>query len=137
LLDGALCNGCASCVAACPHMGMFIDFEVGDKIQDKMVEYSLAALKDKEGRAAFFNFAIKITQECDCWGENNPIVAPDVGILASLDPVSIDKASYDLVNKACGKDIFREIHPKPDGMKQLRHAEKIGLGNIDYELVEL
>jgi len=137
VLDDTLCIGCASCVAACPHMGMFIDFEAGDKVQDKLVEYSLAVLKSKQGRAAFFNFAVRITQECDCWGEDNPIMAPDVGILASLDPVSIDRASYDLVNKACGKDIFREVHSKPDGMKQLKYAEKLGLGSLDYELVEL
>lgn len=137
VLDGALCIGCASCVAACPHMGMFIDFEAGDKVQDKMVEYSLAVLKDKKGRAAFFNFAVRITQECDCWGEDNPVMARDVGILASADPVSIDRASYDMVNRACGKDIFKEVHPKQDGMKQLKYAEKLGLGSLDYELVEL
>ena len=137
VLDDMKCIGCASCVAACPHMGMFIDFEAGDKVQDKMVEYSLAVLKSKKGRAAFFNFAIRVTQECDCWGEDNPIMAPDVGILASVDPVSIDRASYDMVNRACGEDIFKEIHPKQDGMKQLEYAEKLGLGSLDYELVEL
>lgn len=137
ILDVALCNGCASCVAACPHMAMFIDFEAGDKLKDKMVEYSMAVLSGKKGRAAFFNFAVRITQECDCWGENNPVMAPDVGILASLDPVSIDRASYDLVNKKCGKDIFKAVHPKQDGMKQLKYAEKLGLGTLDYDLVEL
>jgi|GEM_PF-5530778 len=51
-----------------------------------------------------------------------------MGILASLDPVSIDKASFDLVNKASGKDIFKATHPDQDGMKQLNHAWEIGLG---------
>ena len=64
-------------------------------------------------------------------------MAQDVGILASVDPVSIDRASYDMVNRACGEDIFKEIHPKQDGMKQLEYAEKLGLGSLDYELVEL
>jgi hypothetical protein len=67
----------------------------------------------------------------------NPRIAPDVGILASDDPVSIDKASFDLVNKACGKDIFKDTHPDQDGLKQLRYAQEIGLGSLDYELIEL
>lgn len=137
VLDSAKCIGCASCVAACSHMGVFIDFEAGDKVRERMAEYSLAVLKDKRGSAAFFNFAVRINQECDCWGMENPRMAPDVGILASADPVSIDKASYDLVNKACGKDIFKEVHPKQDGMKQLEYAQELGLGSLDYELVEL
>ncbi|MFA5062461.1 MAG: hypothetical protein WC578_00085 [Candidatus Omnitrophota bacterium] len=58
-----------------------------------------------------------------------------MGILASLDPVSIDKASFDLVNKASGKDIFKATHPDQDGMKQLNHAWEIGLGSLDYELI--
>jgi len=102
-----------------------------------MSEYAFAVLRDKKRSAAFFNFAIRINKECDCWGADNPRIAPDVGILASFDPVSIDKASYDIVNEACGKDIFKESHPKQDGLKQLIYAEKLGLGNIDYELVRL
>ncbi len=58
-------------------------------------------------------------------------------MLASYDSVSIDKASYDLVVPAAGKDILKELHPLRDGFKQLRHAEKMGLGNRDYELVEI
>jgi uncharacterized Fe-S center protein len=137
VIDISRCIGCAACMAACPTGALFIDWEAGDKVQAKMVEYSYAVLKDRKGKAPFFNFAIRINRECDCWGEDNELMAPDVGIFASLDPVSIDKASFDTVNKACGKDIFKAAHPKQDGMKQLRYAEKLGLGNLDYELVKL
>lgn len=137
IVDRKKCIGCASCLAACPVMAMFIDFEAGDQVQEKMAEYSLAVLKNKKGKAGFVNFAIRINQECDCWGSDNPRLAPDVGILAALDPVSIDKASYDVVNNFCGKDIFKAAHPKHDGLKQLRYAQELGLGNMDYELVEL
>jgi uncharacterized protein len=137
ILDSSKCIGCASCMAACPTMAMFIDIEAGDKAQEKIAEYSLAVLRDKKDKAGFINFAVRINQECDCWGMDNPRIAPDVGILASLDPVSIDKASYDMVNKACGKDIFKEAHPKQDGLKLLTYAQEIGLGTIDYDLVEL
>jgi hypothetical protein len=67
----------------------------------------------------------------------NPRIAPDIGILASGDPVSIDQASLDLVNQACGRDIFKDTHPEQDGTRQLRHAQDIGLGNLNYELIRL
>ncbi|TAM38325.1 4Fe-4S dicluster domain-containing protein, partial [bacterium] len=137
VVDSSKCIGCASCLAVCPTMAMFIDFGAGDKVQEKMVEYSLAVLKDKKNKAGFINFALKINKECDCWGMENPRIAPDVGILASSDPVSIDKASFDLVNRSCGKDIFKSVHPEQDGLKQLTYAQEIGLGKLDYELIEL
>jgi uncharacterized Fe-S center protein len=137
VVDNAKCIGCASCLAVCPSMAMFIDFKAGNQLQDKMVEYSLAVLKDKKKKSGFINFAIKINKECDCWGMDNPRIAPDVGILASTDPVSIDQASFDLVNKACGKDIFKDTHPDQNPTRQLQHAQDIGLGNLDYELIEV
>ena len=137
VVDNTKCIGCASCLAVCPSMAMFIDFKAGNQLQDKMVEYSLAVLKDKKEKSGFINFAIKINKECDCWGMDNPRIAPDVGILASTDPVSIDQASFDLVNKACGKDIFKDTHPDQDPTRQLQHAQDIGLGNLDYELIEV
>ncbi|MDP2906246.1 MAG: DUF362 domain-containing protein [Candidatus Omnitrophota bacterium] len=137
VIDKPKCIGCASCMAACPTMAMFIDFASGDKTQEKMAEYALAVLKGKLNKSGFLNFALKINKECDCWGMENPRIAPDVGLFASLDPVAIDKASFDLVNRACGKDIFKATHPDQDGIKQLRYAQEIGLGSLDYELVEL
>lgn len=132
------CIGCASCIAVCSQKAIDVDWESGgDTIQEKMVEYALAVLKDRKGSIVFFNFLLKITQECDCLAKDDPRVVPDIGILASYDPVSIDKASYDLVITAAGKDILKELHPLRDGFKQLRHAEKMGLGSMDYELTEI
>ncbi|HNW39715.1 MAG TPA: DUF362 domain-containing protein [Candidatus Omnitrophota bacterium] len=137
VVDSLKCIGCASCLAACPTMAMFIDFKAGSQVQDKMVEYCLAVLKDKKNKSGFINFAIKINKECDCWGMENPRIAPDVGILASADPVSVDRASLDLVNRASGKDIFKDVHPDQDATIQLRYAQDIGLGSLDYELITL
>lgn len=137
VVDNAKCIGCASCLAVCPTMAMFIDFNAGSQVQYKMVEYSLAVLKDKKKKSGFINFAIKINKECDCWGMDNPRIAPDVGILASSDPVSIDQASFDLVNQSCGKDIFKDVHPEQDATQQLQYAQSIGLGNREYELIQL
>ncbi|MFH0763609.1 MAG: DUF362 domain-containing protein [Candidatus Omnitrophota bacterium] len=136
-LDRSKCIGCAECIAACPAAAMFIDFGVGSAVQEKMVEYAAAVLNNKNGRLGFLNFALRIHQECDCWGEETPRISPDVGILASADPVAIDKASFDLVKGVCGKDVFKEAHPNQDGMIQLEYAESLGLGSLDYELVSL
>lgn len=136
-LDVKKCIGCANCVGVCPTFTLFIDFKAGRAVQEKMVEYAYAVLRGKKKKAAFVNFATKINKECDCWGQENPRIAPDVGIFASLDPVAIDQASYDMVNKACQKDIFRSTHPDQNGDIQLLYAEKMGLGRRDYDLLEL
>lgn len=137
VVDTSRCIGCATCLAACPTMAMFIDFNAGSAVQFKMAEYCLAVLQNKPGGYGFINFATRINQECDCWGAHNPRIAPDLGILASFDPVSIDQASLDLINQSCGKDIFKQTHPQQDGCEQLRYAEEIGLGTRDYELIKL
>lgn len=83
----------------------------------------------------FLNFAVKITKECDCLARDDPRVSPDIGIFASDDPVSVDKASFDRVIRACGRDIFAELHPNRDSLRQLEYAGQLGLGSMDYELV--
>lgn len=137
-IDPAKCIGCATCIAVCERGAIDVNWESGgSSIQERMVEYASAVLKDKSRKSAFINFATKITKECDCLAKDDPRIAPDVGIFASSDPVSIDQACYDAVNKACGRDIFREAHPNRDGSKQLRHAQDLGLGEIRYELIEV
>jgi len=116
---------------------MFIDFTAGDDVQRKMVEYAFAILKDKKDRSCFLNFALYINKECDCWPFENPRIAPDVGILASTDPVAIDKASLDLVNAACKKEIFKETHPEQNHFLQLEYAEMLGLGSMNYDLIRI
>ncbi len=136
VIDGSLCIGCASCIAACKFYAIDINWESGgSKIQEKMVEYALAVLKNKRDKAVFINFAMKITKECDCLAKDDPRISPDIGIFASWDPVSIDKACMDSIINACGKDVFKESHPKRDGMKQLIYAAQLGLGNLEYELI--
>ena len=138
VINGLKCIGCATCIAVCPYSAIDVPWESGGTtIQEKMIEYASAVMKNKKETVGFLNFAIKITKECDCLAKDDPRVAPDIGILASADPVSIDKASFDLVNKACGRDIFKKLHPQRDGNKQLKYAQELGLGNLDYELIEL
>jgi len=138
VINGLKCIGCATCIAVCPYAAIDVNWESGGStMPEKMVEYALAVMRGKKDKVAFLNFAVKITKECDCLAKDDPRVSPDIGIFASSDPVSIDKASFDLVNKACGRDIFKELHPQRDSARQLRYAQELGLGNLDYELIEV
>lgn len=137
-IDGTKCIGCASCIAACPVAAIDVDWGAGeDTIQEKMVEYTKAVLDTKREKKSFFNFLIKITKECDCLAKDDPAIAPDIGILASLDPVAIDKASLDLVIKTSKKDVFKQAHPGRNGLKHLEYAAKLGLGSLNYEPIEI
>jgi hypothetical protein len=135
-IDNTRCIGCATCIAVCNYGAIDVRWDSGgDLLQEKMVEYAKAILESKKKKIAFLNFCIKITRECDCLAKDDPRIVPDIGIFASLDPVSIDKACLDMVNQAAGKDIFRELHPKRDGTKQLEYARSLGLGSLEYDLI--
>ncbi|MCM8800273.1 MAG: DUF362 domain-containing protein [Candidatus Omnitrophica bacterium] len=137
-INNKKCIGCASCISVCSFSAIDVAWGKGaDTIQEKMVEYASTIIKNKKENLAFFNFLIKITKECDCIAKDDPRICPDIGILASFDPVAIDKASFDLVNKVCGRDIFKELHPRCDPQKQLNYAIRLGLGNLNYELIEI
>lgn len=58
-------------------------------------------------------------------------IAKDIGIFASMDPVAIDQACLDILDKNEGRKVFRK------GRYTLQYAEKIGLGSRQYDLVEL
>jgi hypothetical protein len=103
-------------------------------VQEKMAEYALGVMDGKKG--AFFNFVMDITPECDCFPWSGTKLGPDVGILASNDPVALDAASVDLIVKQHGRDGFKESH-KVDWAFQLEHAQKLGLGERKYEIVEV
>lgn len=138
VIDNRLCIGCASCIAACRFEAIDVKWEAGGGvIQEKMAEYALAVLQGKRGKSFFVNFAVKITKECDCLAKDDPRIAPDVGILASPDPVALDKASLDLVLQRAQKDVFRQAHPERDATKQLHHAASLGVGNLDYRIITI
>ena len=150
-VDTGKCHGCGECMTVCPNENLEFNWETEAAVfAEKMMEYTLGALKNKKGKAGFMNFLLGISPECDCVPWSDAPIVPDIGILASTDPVAIDKASYDLVNRqagfagsalkrshAPGQDKFRDLWPRIDTGVQFRYAEKIGLGTADYELVEV
>ncbi|MGD2124889.1 MAG: DUF362 domain-containing protein [Desulfobacteraceae bacterium] len=151
LINSKKCVGCGECILICSNRAIQVQWNVDIPLfQKKMVEYMFAVLKGKKGRVAFLNFLTHISPACDCYGHNDAPIVQDMGIVASTDPVAIDQASVDLVNgqsaleNSClssqqgpGEDKFKALYPKVDWTIQLEYGEKIGLGQRDYELVNI
>ena len=144
------CIGCAECITVCQPGALQIQWnERPHLIQEKMAEVAAGALAAKRGKAAFINVVVEVTPDCDCfpWSDN-PMVN-NVGILASFDPVAIDQAAADLINRQPGlpdsrlseagrkpgADKFADLYPDIDWTRQLVHAEAMGLGTRNYTLV--
>ncbi len=139
-IDQDKCIGCAECVAVCRFDAVVYDWQQENEILQKSVaEHALGALRDKHGRAVFFNFVMSVTKDCDCFAQANmPKMVEDIGILASTDPVAVDQASIDLVESRGGRGVSRLIgNAKLDWRHQIEHAVRIGLGSAEYELVEV
>jgi uncharacterized Fe-S center protein len=131
------CIGCAECLPACRFGSIKIQWEVslGDFYQ-KMVEYCLGISSQFRNRY-YFNFAVNMTRECDCMAKEDPIVIPDLGIFAADDPLAIDKATADMILKRLGHDVFKEMHRETDYSDLFERAAQVGLGSLEYELVQL
>ena len=137
-IDRDRCTGCAECLAVCPTSALGIDWsQDADMVQRRVAEYALAVARAVGNRMAFINLLNHISDHCDCIGETPNLIAPDIGIAASLDPVALDQASLDLVAAATGEDPFHKAWPKAEKEVQIRHAEAIGLGSHGYELMEM
>jgi hypothetical protein len=138
LIDPRTCIGCADCIVVCPEGTVKVDWnEAAPMVQKKMVEHAAGALRGKKESSLFLSFVMQISPYCDCYGNNDRPIAPDVGILASADPVALDQACADLVIRAAGRDPFRETHPEIDWTIQLSYAEELGLGTREYLLETL
>ena len=134
------CIGCAECVAVCRFDAVEYDWGAeNDILQKNIAEHAKGVLKGKELKSVFFNFILSVADECDCMNTPNlRKIVPDIGIVASTDPVAVDKAALDLVEKSGGGKLAELIKRKMlDPNPQLEHAERIGLGSTTYNLIEV
>lgn len=152
-IDYAKCVGCGQCIALCQYDAAVMgESDTAERLNYKIAEYTQAVLLDKPN--FHVSFIMNVSPECDCWNHNDAAIVPDLGMMASFDPVALDKACADLVIKAPvlggnklaethphehleGIDKFHLIHPDTNWLAGLQHAEKIGIGTMDYELINL
>jgi uncharacterized Fe-S center protein len=131
------CIGCGECLVVCPANAVKLAWDEDSiRVQEKMAEYAYSVSQIYDGKIGFISFLIQITKDCDCMSQKGNVIAEDLGIMGSRDPVALDKASVDLLQEKHKRDVLQLAYDV-DGSVQLKHGEKIGLGRIDYELLEL
>ncbi len=146
-VDKVKCWRCGRCARVCPVEA--IEVPISHEVFMKAVaEGASAVLKTFEpDRIVYINFLLEMQPECDCMPLADPPIAQDQGILISHDPVAIDTATLNILSRVSplpdsrasdlvlkeGWDLFSLLHKK-DGRLQLAEAEKLGLGNSQYEL---
>lgn len=159
VIDYDKCVGCGQCVALCPQESAVPGSEEsGIVLNCKIAEYTKAVLKDKQH--FHISFIMNVSPECDCWAHNDAAIVPDLGILASTDPVALDQACVDMVNAApvlttgsmlldklvdadfsdkgeCTCDKFVKLHPNINWEAGLDYAHEIGIGTREYTLIKV
>lgn len=154
VINQDICKGCGRCIGACAFDAIENqNWNANEILGRKMAEYSQAVC---DGRQTFHISLVRdISPNCDCHGENDAPILPDVGIFASFDPVALDQACVDACLHATPMpnsqlsdnladphwhhhhDNFLDSNPNVRWKETLEHAEKIGLGTREYELIQM
>lgn len=108
-----------------------------DDFLESMAEAAKAVADHCGERILYINVMNNLSVDCDCDAHPAAPQMGDIGILASLDPVALDKACVDLVYASSdpGKVHLIERMESRHGIHTLEHAEAIGLGSQQYELI--
>ncbi|MCL2789252.1 MAG: DUF362 domain-containing protein [Desulfobulbus sp.] len=144
-IDAKKCVGCAMCLHACKQGAMDVNWATDiPAFLERMIDYAAAVLHGKRQKSLFINFLTQISPACDCHSYADAPIVGDIGILASTDPVALDKASVDLMHKqpvlptsclakkADTTDKIRAVYSYIPWEHQFAYAEKIGLGTTEY-----
>lgn len=148
------CVGCGRCIGACNFDAISFENDAATQILNcRMAEYTKAVI---DGRPNFhISLIVDVSPNCDCHAENDAPILPNIGMFASFDPLALDQACAD----ACLKqeplpnsqlsdrmkeagfedhhDHFENTTPDSEYKTCLAHAEKIGLGSREYELIQI
>ncbi len=153
-VDTAKCVGCGRCIGACNFDAIAFHSDAATKdLNCRMAEYTKAVV---DGRPCFhISLIVDVSPHCDCHGQNDAPILPNIGMFASFDPLALDQACadaclaanplpnsmlWDNMNKKGFVDLgdnFRNTTPESEWKTCLEHAEKIGLGCREYELIEM
>lgn len=127
------CGGCSICILQCPNKCLKPRKAVFDDI---LAQGASACINNFPKNVFYINLIKNITLLCDCPKDSGPIIANDVGVLFSENPVAIDKASVDLVNQVNGRNVFWEENHK-DPYSHVKYAAEYIKKDWDYELVDI
>ena len=159
-IDHSKCVGCGRCIAVCNQDAIRPDYnQAAEVLNYKIAEYTKAIV---DGRPCFhISLAIDVSPNCDCHDENDKPIVGDIGFFASFDPVALDQACIDAVQAAAAlpdteythmrdkleeageldeahaNDKFHITHPDTDWKSCIDHAETIGIGTHEYELIRV
>lgn len=153
-IDHDRCVGCGRCLGSCNFDAIFNENDsANDELNKKIAEYSKAVI---DGRPNFhINLVLDVSPYCDCHAENDLPIIPDVGMFASFDPVALDQACADACNAMevqqgsllddhlheegfCDHhDHFTNTTPETNWKSCLEHAEKLGIGTREYDLIKI
>ena len=143
------CVGCGRCIGVCPMDAIRPASDESNEILNKKVaEYTWAVL---HGRPHFhISLVIDVSPYCDCHSENDVPIVPNVGMFASFNPVALDVACANAVNRQPAMmgslleksirehhDHFTDVSPNTDWKVAIDHAMKLGLGSKEYELITI
>lgn len=151
-VDQEHCVGRGRCLGACNFDAIAFDNDTANELLNcRMAEYTKAVV---DGRPNFhISLVVDVSPNCDCHGENDVPILPNIGMFASFDPLALDQACVDACLKATpmpgsqlaknmAKKGFVDHHdhfcnstPESEWRSCLEHAEKIGLGSRKYELI--
>lgn len=146
------CVGCGRCIGACNFDAIaFANYAATKDLNCRMAEYTKAVIQNRPN--FHVSLIVDVSPNCDCHAENDAPILPNIGMFASFDPLALDQACVDACLKAtplpnsqlaeamekedfCDHhDHFENTTPNSEYKTCLAHAEKIGLGTREYEIV--
>ncbi len=109
------------------------------KFLEAMADAASSVIEKFKGNIVYINVMCNMSVDCDCCNVAEDPCMKDIGILASLDPIAIDQACIDLVEKSedPGKEHFMERVDSKHGIHTIEAASKLGYGTREYELIEI
>lgn len=152
-IDQEKCVGCGRCIGVCPKDAITpTNWNSSDLLNYKIAEYAKAVCMDRP--CFHISLVCDVSPNCDCHSENDIPIIPNVGMFASFDPVALDMACVDACNQQPmiensilaenknkthdeAHDHFHITHPDTNWRSSVEHAEKIGMGKRQYNLIEI
>ncbi len=146
------CILCGDCLGICPEGAIKAEFTSAETLSKRIAENSAGVVKALDKRLGYLTLLMDVLPHCDCHPHSDIPVVPDIGILASMDPVAIDKAAVDLINSSPGVhgseaevvgalnegvDRLTKLNPNTKWAIQIEEAEMLGIGKKEYEIEEV